>query len=476
MGIFGFAGSYSFQMTSLTHNLVEALRAQNRQQQDIIAQQGEMIALQQQQVEDLKQEIDLLKRGGKGTSLSKPDPPSWVKANVAPPSVEKPARKPRSQGFVRRRETPTEEVLHACSQCPDCGRSLSGGTQRRRRQIIELPQITVRVIDHILTARYCGVCRKRCVPVPDLSEVAVGQSRFGQRVHALAAYLRQVGRLPVRGIASLLSAVCRLKVSVGEVTRMLASVAALGQPAYGHLKTQLQASEYVHGDETGWRENGANGYLWSFSTPNACLFTYPKTRAGSVVTDVLGLDYPGIVVSDFYGGYNTHLGLHQRCWVHLLRDVHHLTEKSPLPGVLAWAKRLRQVYDRAKAFSSPDRRGRAKARVKFQEQLVALASPFVAASLPQSVLCKRLLQFESEMFTFVEYPAVPSENNAAERVIRSRVIARKISGGTRSPVGSQTMAVLSSLFATWQLRGEESLAACRQMLQQAQQCPFATSA
>ena len=62
-------------------------------------------------------------------------------------------------------------------------------------------------------------------------------------------------------------------------------------------------------------------------------FTYPKTRAGQVVTDVLGLDYTGIVVSDFYGGYNRHLGLHPRCWVHLLRDVHPLTEKFPLPGV-----------------------------------------------------------------------------------------------------------------------------------------------
>jgi len=100
----------------------------------------------------------------------------------------------------------------------------------------------------------------------------------------------------------------------------------------------------------------------------------------------------------------------------------------------------------------------------------------LATSLPQKTLCKRLLPFESELYTFVEYPDVPSENNAAERVIRSRVIARKISGGTRSPVGSQTMTVLSSLFATWQLRGEESLSACQEMLQQSQRQPVATSA
>ena len=127
-------------------------------------------------------------------------------------------------------------------------------------------------------------------------------------------------------------------------------------------------------------------------------------------------------------------------------------------------------------FLLPNKKVRAKVRVRLQEELVALASPLAKTRLPQRTLCKRLLQFESELFTFVEHPAVPSENNPAERVIRSRVIARKIRGGTRSPAGSQTMAVLSSLFATWQLRGEESLAACRQMLQEAKQHPLATSA
>ena len=454
----------------------EELLAQNCQQQELLTQQADLNLFLQQEILTLRQEIQRLKNGGNTPPALKPEPPEWVKPNVAPPSAPKKPRKPRSEAFVRKRETPTEEVVHSCCHCPDCGRTLSGGTEYSRRQLIELPEISVRVIDHVLAARYCGVCQKRCVPTPDLTQIAVGQSRFGQKVHALVAYLRQVGRLPVRGIASLLSALCRLKVSVGEVSRMLATVSALGQETYGRLQETLRTSEYVHGDETGWRENGHNGYLWSFSTPKTCLFTYPKTRAGHVVTDILGETYKGIVVSDFYGGYNRHLGLHQRCWVHLLRDVHTLTQKFPLPGVQKWATSLRQLYDRAKAFSHPDRKVRAKARVKFQKESVALASPFAQTCLPQRTLCKRLLQFESELFTFVEYPAVPSENNPAERVIRSRVIARKISGGTRSPAGSQTLAVLSSLFATWQLRGEECLSACQEMLQQSQRQPVATSA
>jgi hypothetical protein len=185
------------------------------------------------------------------------------------------------------------------------------------------------------------------------------------------------------------------------------------------------------------------------------------------------------LVSDFDSGYHYYLGPHQRCWVHLLRDVHKLKQQYPTEGVLEWAKQLRDLYDRAKAFSSGCPRARTAARLDFQAELLELSIAYVNACLPQSVLCKRLIQFEAELFTFVEYPQVPSENNAAERSVRPRVIARKISGGTRSSTGSKTMVVLSSLFETWRLAGKECLWACIAMLiasQKPKAAPVAGSA
>ena len=140
----------------------------------LVQQQADFNLFLQQEIFTLREEIQRLKSGGTPPSAEKPEPPAWVKPNVSPPSVEKTPRKPRSQAFVRSRETPTEEVVHACSHCPDCGRTLLGGTLRSRRQMIALPEIAVRVIDPILMARFCGVCRKSCTPPPDLAEVAVG--------------------------------------------------------------------------------------------------------------------------------------------------------------------------------------------------------------------------------------------------------------------------------------------------------------
>jgi len=44
------------------------------------------------------------------------------------------------------------------------------------------------------------------------------------------------------------------------------------------------------------------------------------------------------------------------------------------------------------------------------------------------------------------------------------VVARKISGGTRSPKGSKTKIGLMSLFGTWQVQDKPLLACCRQLL------------
>ena len=83
-------------------------------------------------------------------------------------------------------------------------------------------------------------------------------------------------------------------------------------------------------------------------------------------------------------------------------------------------------------------------------------------------LCERITTHLRELFVFVEDPAVPPTNNAAERSLRHLVTARKISGGTRSPAGTATKMTLASLFGTWRLQGLDPLAECRALLAQSQ--------
>ena len=68
-------------------------------------------------------------------------------------------------------------------------------------------------------------------------------------------------------------------------------------------------------------------------------------------------------------------------------------------------------------------------------------------------LIKRLRRHRDEVFTFLDQPGVPFENNAAERAIRPAVIIRKNSYGNRSAPGADVQAVLMSVMFTLKKRG-----------------------
>jgi hypothetical protein len=106
---------------------------------------------------------------------------------------------------------------------------------------------------------------------------------------------------------------------------------------------------------------------------------------------------------------------------------------------------------------------------RFEERLLDVCRPHLAdRRAPQRRLCARIERHLAELFVFVAHPAVPPDNNAAERSLRHLVTCRKISGGTRSPEGTETKMATGSLFGTWQLQGLDPLLACRRLLTQPQ--------
>ncbi len=398
-------------------------------------------------------------------------PPAWVKANVVVREQRRP-RRPRRPVPGRRRERPDRIVLHAPRVCPACAAPLARGRVVRRRQLIEVPPVRAAVVEHRVLERTCRRCGTRSRgTMPDLGEQAGAHRRVGWSVAAWVATLRTKLRLPLAQVQWLLQRVWGLRLSVGELSALLAEAARAGRPAYEALLGEARASPVVHLDETSWRENGRTGWVWTLTTPSIQVFHFARSRAGAVAQDLLGEMGTGVVVSDFFGAYDRLERVQQRCWAHLWRDIHDLVLAHPDdPGVAAWAAGVRDVYDRAVAWAAEATAAgtngilRERARDRFQAELVAhcRAQP---ADTPQAVLCARVERYQAELFTFVADPAVPPTNNAAERALRPLVVARKISGGTRSGPGSTTRMLLHSLVATWALRDldpvEEFLALLR---------------
>ena len=170
-------------------------------------------------------------------------------------------RKRRPQGFARTRMTPTQRVEHVLEQCPDCGTQLSGGWTHHTREVIDLPQVPVEVTEHAYIARTCPGCRRRCVPPAQLEGVALGQQRLGINLLSLIAALREEGRLPFRIIQWYLDTVHGLRLSVGAIVAATQRVAQQAQGVMTDIVERIRGSPVVHADETGWREDGHNGYV-----------------------------------------------------------------------------------------------------------------------------------------------------------------------------------------------------------------------
>ena len=424
----------------------------------VIWKQQGIIAELRQRVESLEARLS---GGGPGARM--PGHKPAAKRRKTPPEKKEP-RKRRPHGFARPRMEPTQRLVHTPESCPECHTALAGGWVQRTREVIEIPLVPVEVTEHVFIARTCPLCRKRRRPQDPLQGLAVGRQRLGVNLVSLIVTLREEGRLPVRTIQWYLRTFHQLKLSVGAIVRAVHRVARQGGREVSEVLECIRSSPVVHADETGWRENGVNGCVWTFSTPTERYFLR-RGRGREVVDEALGESFGGILVSDFYVAYNHYPGLKQRCWAHLLRDIHKLKALYPEDaGLVRWANGVHRLYAKAVGWAAAGSHS-PRGQLALEKRLLALCRPFLEDPLAvQGKLCRRIERHIKELFVFVSHPVAPPDNNAAERSLRHLVISRKISGGTRSEPGSDSKMTLASLFGTWRARGLDPLLECRRLL------------
>lgn len=430
----------------------------------LIAQQQTLIADLQATVARLEAQLrDLESRGG---------PPARMPGHKPTTTAPVPARprRPRPTGFARRRSQPTQQVTHALERCPHCQTPLAGGSVKRTREVLEVPLVAPVITEHVYLERCCGACGRRSTPHSDLTGSVVGQSRLGVGLVALIATLREDARLPYRAIQRLLASVYHLDLSVGGLRAAVRQVARVAQPVVAQLGVALAAGPVLQVDETGWREAGHNGYIWTASGPAGCRFI-SGGRGKDMLAALLGPQPQGVLVSDFYAVYDGYAGPQQKCWAHLLRDVRECVGQTPTDAeVAAWGAAVGTLFGTAQqvvadlAGEPADSPRRQATRRGLMAELLQVGRPYLAEETQRGRLCRRIVKQIDNLFGFVLDPAVPATNNAAERSLRHLVVSRKISGGTRSRDGTADKVTLASIFTTWRLRGLNPYSACRDLL------------
>jgi transposase len=427
-----------------------------------IKEQQKIIAGLEQQVEELKKQA--LAGSQIDPPQAPPKPPAFVKANVARRRRKKPGRKKGHEPALRptpridhHQDVPLGRNNNGHPICPKC-RCRLAKLRRHKRIVEDLIRSAVNTTCYHTHSGHCPNCDRRvesrAPQQPPPANVPHGQ--LGLHALTTAAILRIRHRLPFRQIAQLLMDLPGLHVSAGAIVKQIKRLAHWLEGKYQDLIRHLRASEHVNGDETAWRIDGRNFWLWAFTNPTFTLYHVDQSRGGKVPLKLLGKSFDGTLSSDFYSAYDKLPGKKQRCLAHLMRELRELGEADqsfadcPLSRkLMRWCRQalgLKKQWDQLKG---PEYGRKAS---KLEDRLEKLAAEKWEHPDAQR-LGKRLSRYRTQLTAFLWDARLEGTNNAAERALRPAVVMRKITGGSRSQAGAAAWAKLASLLRTADQRG-----------------------
>jgi predicted RecB family nuclease len=284
------------------------------------------------------------------------------------------------------------------------------------------------VIEYTGEKRYCPRCKLYYEPVT-IKRLA-GRT-FGHAFRAWAIYQRIILRLPYRTITQAMEDLFHETASEASIIGFIESFAEHYRRTESILVKRLRESPFVHVDETRLSICGVDHYVWVFTDGWHVVFRMTETRETTVVRELLK-GYQGVLVSDFYPGYDGLDCRQQKCWVHLIRDLNEDLWAFPFD------EELQNFVSAVKDLMGPiiqaiDRWGlKAKHLRRFKKQVDKFCAAVIdgreyALDVTKKYQ-KRLGRYRESLFRFLDEDGIPWNNNTAERGIRHLAVQRKISG------------------------------------------------
>ncbi len=340
-------------------------------------------------------------------------------------------------------------------QCPHCGVSdLEPTGQFDDHIVADLPEPKLewhRYRRHIYRCRHCEqTCQGR-------GDLELPGSHIGPRARLLTCYSRAHLGISLGKTQNLLHDFFGLTVSRAGLLGHLRWGGQLFAPVVEELFELLRNSPVVQGDETGWRIDGQTAWAWCFRDPRLALFLIDRRRNREVIVRVLGPCFAGTLVSDFYAAYNGLDCPKQRCIVHLLRELVKLRKELPWQSVRAFVQPLIELFQDAIALGKQRNAIAPEAYYQAYDGLIERFDTLVLGTKTTNSDCqrirKRLFKHCDELFTFLDDPRVPADNNGAERDIRSLAAARNDGGTHRTDWSAAAFARIKSVIATGMKNG-----------------------
>jgi predicted RecB family nuclease len=274
---------------------------------------------------------------------------------------------------------------------------------------------------------HCPRCRDDFVP-PAIRRFR-GRS-FGHSFQSWVVYQRVALRLPYDAIRDVIYNLFSEQVSAAGVVSFMEQMSKHYSWSENLLLKRILASPFVHVDETKLNIQGMQNYVWVLTNGSHVVFRLTETRESTMIQKVLA-GYEGILVSDFYGGYDSVKCRQQKCLVHLIRDLNDDLWKHPYNEdlerfVAAVRDMLVPIFGDVERYGLKSRHLRKHRRTVDRFYKHAIDGQILQCEVV-STYQKRFCRYRDSLFTFLLEDGIPWNNNCAERAIRHLAVQRKIS-------------------------------------------------
>jgi transposase len=367
----------------------------------------------------------------------------------------------------------------APQECPHCGCDQLGRWEQRcqhlQEDIVLCPRTWVVCFDH--AQGWCPECRR---PVMQAAPGELIGSYIGPVAKSTAVFLRKEIGISCRQTQQILSQLFGLPLVAASVVGFERAACAKGQALHEDLQQKVQASEYLHLDETWWRVDGVSWWLWYAGNEDLAFFHADAHRSRQAAQAVVGSNYQGLINTDDYAVYEgLSAGARQSCLAHPLRQAREalqtlgeLEKTRKVDGAnRAFLEAVKEFLQEACETGGHLREGKiGESELKglkadYPKRLARLCGKELSWEVAER-LRARLWKQRDHLFTFLDHPEVQPTNNQAEQSLRRSVIIRKVTFGSRSPAGAQRHALLTSLVMTAQRQGRDARAAFQELFTQ----------
>ena len=278
---------------------------------------------------------------------------------------------------------------------------------------------------------------------------------FGHNLMAWAMHQHVCNRISYEDISKTIQDCFGIPVGASRIYKFKQALARYYEPAYRKVLQKQMNGMVLHADETTIKLQQSDGYVWVFASPEEVIYMYRATRKSDFLHDVFK-DFKGILITDFYAGYDSLPCPQQKCLLHLIRDVNEYLLKAPFDEELkSIARRFGGLLKNI--IGTVDKRGlKSRYLGKYKKDVARYfndlsARPFISEIAEK--LRQRMLKYQSKLFLFLDCDGVSWNNNYAEHAIKPFARYRRVITGQINERGLNDYLILLSLYETCEYRG-----------------------